>query len=271
VLMRTSDQSVDSPNQFLRSLSCEDRARLTGKFRRIAVEPGTLLLNESDAVATVYFPETVLVSIECQTSETQHVETAVVGYEGMVGWPGLLRPGRSHQRAIIQMRPGSVLAISIDDMAAACASSRTLYSALMCFVEVLMTQMAQAIVSHLRDSLECRLSRWLMMRHDRVATDQLMIRHDEIGRNLGARRAGVTDCLHILEGDRLIRCYRGRIIIRDRAGLEALAGESYGAAEGYYRAMIGPFGRSSRSATSPGELIERRLSDVKLAAVAAHE
>jgi CRP-like cAMP-binding protein len=256
VLMRTSDQSIESPNQFLRSLSCEDRARLTGKFRRLMVEPGTLLLNERDSIATVYFPETVLVSIECQTSATHHVETAVVGYEGLVGWPGLLRLGRPHQRAVVQMRSGSVLAISIDDVAAACESSTTLHSALMCFVEVLMTQMAQAIVSHLRDSLECRLSRWLMMRHDRVPTDQLMIRHDEIGRNLGARRAGVTDCLHVLEGDRLIRCYRGRIIIRDRAGLEDLAGQSYGAAEGYYRAMIGPFGRASRSVVQQGEPIE---------------
>ena len=242
--MRTSDQSAVSPNQFLRLLNPDDRARLAAKLRRTTIEPGTVLLNEGDPIATVYFPETVIVSIESHAGGSQHIETAVVGYEGMVGWSGLVGSGRSSQRAVVQMRAGTVLSMSIGDIAAACEASRTLLSALMCFVEIVMAQMSQAIVSHLRDSLDRRVCRWLLMRHDRIATDQLFIRHDEISRNLGSRRAGVTDCLHILEGERLIRCYRGRIIIRDRAGLEGLAGDSYGAAEAYYRALTGPIGPS---------------------------
>ena len=97
VLMRTSDQSVESPNQFLRSLCREDRARLMGKLRRISIEPGTLLQTEDDPITTVYFPETVIVSIERQTGATQHIETALVGYEGLVGWSGLIGSGRPPQ------------------------------------------------------------------------------------------------------------------------------------------------------------------------------
>ena len=58
---------------------------------------------------------------------------------------------------------------------------------------------------------------------------------------LGVRRATITDTLHILEGDHLIRSMRGRIIIRDRPGLVDFAGDSYGAAEAAYSRLIAPF------------------------------
>jgi CRP-like cAMP-binding protein len=256
VLMRTSDKGIDSPNQFLRSLGDADRARLAAKLRRVSVEPGRLLSSGDDTRAILYFPETVIVSIESDAGGGQHIETAVIGYEGMVGWSGLLGSGRLPQRAIVQMRSGTLLGISIDDMAVACEASRTLFSALLCFIEIVMAQMSRAIASHLHDRLDRRVCRWLLMRHDRVPIDQLSIKHDEISRNLGTRRASVTDCLHVLEGQRLIRCYRGRIIVRDRAGLEQLAGHSYGLAEADYRTLIGPFGRSRDYGGTPNRTMD---------------
>ena len=60
---------------------------------------------------------------------------------------------------------------------------------------------------------------------------------------LKVRRASVTDCLHVLEGERIVRCTRGETIVRDRAALEELAGDAYGAAERTYATLIGPFGK----------------------------
>jgi CRP-like cAMP-binding protein len=257
MLMRTSDQWVESPNQLLRSLSPADRALLSARLERTTVNSGTALLDTGQPITTVYFPETVTVSIERTAGEAKYIETAVVGYEGMVGWSALLGCRRSPQRAMVQMRSGTVLAISAGDLAAVCATSGTLLNSLMRFIEVIMAQMAQAIVSHLRDSLDRRVCRWLLMRHDRVPQDQLFIRHDEISRNLGSRRPSVTDCLHILEGEHLVRCHRGRIIIRDRPGLEQLAGESYGEAEALYRALMSPFGMSDDLFGSDGQAIAR--------------
>ena len=59
------------------------------------------------------------------------------------------------------------------------------------------------------------------------------------------RRPGVTDMIHRLEGDGLIRSTRGIVTIRDRAGLEALAGDTYGVAEREYRELIGDLGERS--------------------------
>jgi hypothetical protein len=45
------------------------------------------------------------------------------------------------------------------------------------------------------------------------------------------RRASVTVCLQILEGEYSIRSLRGRVLIRNRAALEASADGAYGACE----------------------------------------
>jgi DNA-binding MarR family transcriptional regulator len=60
---------------------------------------------------------------------------------------------------------------------------------------------------------------------------------------LGVRRATVTDALHVLEGEGLLRSTRGVIELRDRVRLLARAGESYGVAETEYARSICRFAK----------------------------
>jgi CRP-like cAMP-binding protein len=53
------------------------------------------------------------------------------------------------------------------------------------------------------------------MAHDRIESDEIQVTHAEIGVMLGVRRASVTDALHILEGEGLIRARRGDVVQRD--------------------------------------------------------
>jgi hypothetical protein len=55
---------------------------------------------------------------------------------------------------------------------------------------------------------------------------------------LGVRRAGVTTGLHVLEGAQAIRATRGLVQVRDRAKLEAFAGDAYGLPEAEYRRLF---------------------------------
>jgi CRP-like cAMP-binding protein len=247
MLMQTSDQCARSTNRFLHHLSGEDRALISQDLERVTLTAGFPLLSANLPIAFIHFPETAIVSIRDDCGSHLGIETAVVGSEGLVGWSGLSGCDRSAQNAIIEMHSGTAMRISMHDMQRACASSHTLLRAVMRFVEVVIGQMARAIVSHLRDTVERRVCRWLLMRHDRMLGDQLLIKHDDVSAKLGVRRASITDCLHVLESDHLVRCHRGRIIVRNRVGLEALAGESYGGAEAHYRTMIGPFGRNAVS------------------------
>jgi CRP-like cAMP-binding protein len=243
MLMRTSSQCANSRNHFLTHLSRDDAGLLDGLLEWVTLQPGAVLLTSGAPPKYVYFPITAIVSLGRQVDTDHFVETAVVGCEGIVGWSAFSGAACVPYEAIVQMDGGTAWRISQEDIARAGEGSATLLAAAMRFGDVIAVQMAQAIISLLRDPIERRLCRWLLMRHDRLVTDQLRVRHEEISRSLGTRRASVTDCLHILEGERLVRCRRGRVMVRDRQGLEQAAAGSYGSAETFYRENIGPFGR----------------------------
>jgi hypothetical protein len=87
-------------------------------------------------------------------------------------------------------------------------------------------------------TLEQRLARWLLMCHDRVDGDDLAHTHEFLSLILSVRRAGVTDMLKVLEDRGLISCKRGQITLLDRAALEGVASDSYGAPEAECERLI---------------------------------
>ena len=78
------------------------------------------------------------------------------------------------------------------------------------------------------------------MCHDRLDSLEFPITHDFLSMMLGVRRSSVTDAVHLLEGDLLIKATRGNIRILDRATLERAAGASYGVPEAEFRRLLGP-------------------------------
>jgi CRP-like cAMP-binding protein len=100
-----------------------------------------------------------------------------------------------------------------------------------------MVQIAATALADGRYNVNERLARWLLMCHDRLG-DELALTHDFLALMLGVRRPSVTDALHVLEGERLIKADRARIQVRDRLGLEQFAGEAYGVPEAEYRRLF---------------------------------
>ncbi len=98
-------------------------------------------------------------------------------------------------------------------------------------VQALMDQMAQTAFANAVCTIEIRLARWLLMCRDRAEGDEMILTHEFLAEMLGVRRPGVSVATQILEGRRLIKAKRGRIIVLDRAGLKTLAGKSYGLGE----------------------------------------
>lgn len=236
----------DCGNRLLRGLSHEDFAALQAVVERVTLPPGSAVSAPRGEMSHIIFPETAIVSIEEPLADGTVVEVAVVGAEGLVGWSALLGCERwSHSSTV--RRGGTVLLVPVKVMRDACGGQPELQSTLLLFVQTVIVQMGRAIVSHLQDPVERRLSRWLLMRHDRVGGDELRVTHDEIAANLNVRRASITDALHVLEGDRIVRCVRGSILIRDRVRLEETAGDAYGIAETHYGGLLGPFGKSTAS------------------------
>src|SRR6266536_2877297 len=90
-------------------------------------------------------------------------------------------------------------------------------------------------------SVEERLSRWLMMIHDRVMTGDLPLTQELISRRLGAHRSSVSEAAGILRREGVIRYKRGKLTILDFERLKSSACECYGAIKEEFDRALGNF------------------------------
>lgn len=122
------------------------------------------------------------------------------------------------------------------------------------YVRILLLQTASTVSSLTHQKIEKRLARWLLMCHDRLIGNDIVLTHDSLANILGVRRASVTTALHVLEGNGFIRSTRGLITLKDRPGLELFVGGSYGVAERAYRSLIAGGPDHDHSPQSVGEV-----------------
>lgn len=234
-----------SRNILIGSLAEDDYAALSPHLHRVSLDEGEELVRSGQPIEEVCFPEAAVVSVSHVYPGGDSVENGLIGICGMVGWPVLLGARESPHRAVVQVGGGSALRIDSDVFLEAFASRPGIASLCLRFVLLFSIQYSCAAASNLKDPIEKRLARWLLMCHDRLEGDEIALTHHFVGEMLGVRRASVTDALHILEGEGAIRSHRSLIVVRDRARLEAMAGESYGFTEARYRELIGPFGKGA--------------------------
>jgi CRP-like cAMP-binding protein len=230
-------------NLLLGRLSDQDYSLLESHVERVPFEAGSLLHGAGAAIENVFFPEDGVASLHDVLESGTRVGIGTVGREGFTGWEILLGAENARHEAMVGISGQTALRIASARLLDACRESPMLNSLLLRFVQTLLTQMGRTIVSNLYDPAERRLARWLLMNHDRIEGDAIALTHNQIGIMLGVRRATVTDALHVLEGEQLIRCSRGQISIRDRTGLKRMSGESYGPPEAEYRQLLAPFGK----------------------------
>jgi CRP-like cAMP-binding protein len=103
---------------------------------------------------------------------------------------------------------------------------------LLLYTRTLMKQVAQTAACNRIHTVEERLSRWLLMRHDRMESDELLLTQEFISNMLGTRRASVGGAALGLQHSGLIRYSRGHINILNRSALEDTACECYRAVRG---------------------------------------
>jgi CRP-like cAMP-binding protein len=85
---------------------------------------------------------------------------------------------------------------------------------------------------------EQRMARWLLMAHDRVSADEVLLTHELLAEMLGATRPTATLALGALQQAGLVRTAWGRITILDRGGLEAASCECYAATQLEYERLL---------------------------------
>ncbi len=213
-------------NRMLGCLPEADRARLQSRLTPMHLEIKKVLFEPGKPVDSVYFPLNGVVSLVTPIEDGAIVEVATVGNEGVVGVP-LVLGGSLAVRAISQVS-GWVLRMDAGTFLAELERPGALRDLTDDYLQALFGQISQAAACNRLHTNEERLSRWLLMSHDRVGTDEFGITHEFLGQMLGSRRATVTLSAGILQAAGLIKYHRGQVTIVDRHGLEQVSCECYG-------------------------------------------
>ncbi len=243
-MLRQKRESVAQPpaettrpnNLLLAALSQADFALLRPGLTPLVLPVRHVIEDADKPIKHVYFLETGIASVVAVYAGAGQVEVGLIGREGMSGVVVVLGDHRSANSTYMQVA-GSGFRIAADDLRAAMEQSATLRHSFLQFAQAFMIQTAQTAAANARASADQRLARWLLMAHDRLDGDALPLTHEFLALMLAVLRPGVTIALHRLKGKGLIRPERGRVILRDRKGLEALAGACYGVPEAEYRRL----------------------------------
>ncbi len=225
-------------NRLLASLSPGDLGLLQPHLKPLTLKVRYELEKPNKRIDDIYFMEFGIASVVAVQSHGTRVEVGLVGCEGMTGTAVVLANDRSPHETYIQVAGGGQRLAS-SELRKAIKASDSLHRLLLKYVQAFMVQTAHTAVANARAKLDERLSRWILMAHDRIAGNRLALTHEFLALMLGVRRAGVTEALHSLTSQNLIEARRGQIVVLDRKGIERRAGDSYGFPEAEYRRLIG--------------------------------
>jgi CRP-like cAMP-binding protein len=225
-------------NRLLKAMSPDDFALLQPHLQPTETELKQTLIAPNEPVKQLFFPESGYCSLATEASGGSKVEAGIIGREGLVGaTPVLLGADRTPHHCFIQA-PGEMLAIDTGAFCAAVDQSPSLRKLLLRYAQVQFVQAVQTAFVNATYQSEVRLARWLLMCHDRVDGDELVMTHEFVSLMLGVQRSSATLAIQALEGYRLIKAGRGRMTVRDRKALEEIADAGYGLPEAEYARLI---------------------------------
>jgi CRP-like cAMP-binding protein len=214
-------------NIVLRELTPEDLERITSAAEFVTLSGKDPVWEANQPIRCVYFPETAVISL-VTVLDAGSIEAITIGNDGFVGLPVFHGPGATVTRANCQM-PGTTWRMNAAAFTALCAEMPELNRALDRYSQLVIETISQSAACNRIHVIEERCARWLLMSHDRVASDEIPLTQEFLAQMLGVRRPGVTVAIGILERAGLIAHGRGRITVTDRKGLEAASCECYAA------------------------------------------
>jgi CRP-like cAMP-binding protein len=225
----STNQAARPPtaNRILAALPDEEYARLDPHLMPVTLAPRQNIYRPREPITHVYFPEHAMISVVANLPGGESVEVGVVGREGMAGTPALFGVDSTPNESMVQIADGA-LKMRADVARAEFKRGGVFQDLVLRYVQAHTIQISQSVACNRLHSVVERLARWLLMTHDRAASDELALTQEFLAMMLGCRRAGVTDAAINLQADGFINYRRGQITILDRPGLEEAACECYG-------------------------------------------
>jgi len=213
-------------NRLLSLLPDKEYRRLLPFLKPERLLKGKVIWNIGDDITHCYFPVNGMISLLSTTEDGKTVEVGMIGSEGMVGIPVVLKVNTMPCEVTVQMT-ADVLGIKTGNLVLQLNSGDALQLLLLRYAHSVLCQSTQAAVCHRFHTIEQRFCRCLLISHDRLKSNSFLLTQDLIAQLLGVARCQVTIAASTLQQKGLIYYRRGRIIILDRLGLEKFGCECY--------------------------------------------
>ena len=225
-------------NHLLAALPADDFARVKSKLEFVSFKLDDVLYESGDKMDYAFFPTTAIISMLYVMENGATAEIGVVGNDGLLGNALFMGGDTTTSRAICQSA-GDAFRMKAKDVKAEFALGGMFQEMMLRYTQGLMTQISQTAVCNRLHTVDQQLCRWLLLIHDRIDSNNLVMTHDLISNMLGVRREGVTLAAQKLAKRKLIKNIRGTISIIDRQGLEEAVCECYEVVNVEYNRLLG--------------------------------
>ncbi len=240
-------------NLFLDNLPSLAMDTLRHSLTPVTMVSAEVIYDYAQPMGRILFPTGSVISVVLQMLDGDIAEVGIIGREGMTGLAIALGQSSTNQRSIVQI-PNGALSVPADVFRALIESEPESKAFSLRYAQsVLMTTVQLAACNSLHPVNE-RCARWLLMAHDRVGKNLLLLTQEFLSQMLGVRRASVVVAASELQAAGLISYTRGQITILNRAGLESMSCECYETMEREWKKIMGYSIRKSDAIDFDGRL-----------------
>lgn len=217
--MSEKSSERNTQNHLLLQLPESDFKRLSERLEAVELPFGKYLFHAEEPIEYLYFPSTASASLIAMSVEGQCVEAGIIALMGAEtsNWDCMIQIGDGGHRlkscyAVEEFKRGGAF-----------------QEICLRYFNTFFTQVCQTALCNRIHSVEQRLSRWLLMCHDRVPRNSVHLTQEYLALMLGTHRPTVTTSALLLQSAGFIKYRRGTIKILDREGLKNLACDCYDA------------------------------------------
>lgn len=234
----TKKSEFPSANRLLAALPIEEYQRLLPGLQPVSFSLGEVVYEFRGQLDYVYFPTTAIISLLYTMENGSSAEMGLTGNDGVVGIALFMGGGTMPNRAVVQSA-GDALRMKASVLQDEFARGGKFQQLLLRYTQALITQISQTAVCNRLHAVEQQLCRWLLLSHDRVKADELIMTQELIADMLGVRREGVTVAAGRLQDAGAISYVRGHIQILNRAKLEESVCECYQVVKSEFDRLLG--------------------------------
>jgi CRP-like cAMP-binding protein len=227
-------------NHLLAALPADEFDRIKQSLEPVSLSLGEVIYESGEQLEYIYFPTTAIISLLYIMENGSTAEIAMAGNDGLIGIALYMGGSTTPNRAVVQSA-GNTFRLPSKMLKFEFGLGGVFQNILLRYTQYLMTQISQTAVCNRLHSVEKQLCRWLLINHDLLQSNKLIMTHDLIANMLGVRREGVSIAAGNLQREGLIKYVRGTITILDRQTLEISACECYEVVKNEYDRLLGTY------------------------------